>query len=131
MSLFGVRKNGVPTYLGAMVVTTLQTVSHSTIGGNLVVVGDVTGGANLTAAAGGFVAFSGRTIMGSASDGKVSFQNNAASTYADILVKDVDFRQPASTFAQVATMTNGPRAANPVAWVEVMVAGSTGRMPVW
>lgn len=43
----------------------------------------------------------------------------------------VNFTPAASTFAQTATITNGPRAANPVAWVEVKVAGSTGRIPVW
>ena len=48
-----------------------------------------------------------------------------------VLLGSVDFRQTASTFAQTATITNGPRAANPVAWVEVKVAGSTGRVPVW
>lgn len=48
-----------------------------------------------------------------------------------VLLGAVDFRQTASTFAQTATITNGPRAANPVAWVEVKVLGSTGRVPVW
>lgn len=45
----------------------------------------------------------------------------------------LDFGQTVSTFAQTATMTNGPRAANPVTWVEVSYNGgaSTGRMPIW
>lgn len=47
--------------------------------------------------------------------------------------KRLDFGQTASTFAQTATLTNGPRAANPVAWVEVSynAGGSTGRIPIW
>lgn len=48
-----------------------------------------------------------------------------------VLLGAVDFRQVASTFAQAATILNGPRAANPVAWVEVRVSGTTGRIPVW
>lgn len=45
----------------------------------------------------------------------------------------LDFGQTASTFAQTATLTNGPRAANPVTWVEVSFngGGSTGRIPIW
>lgn len=47
--------------------------------------------------------------------------------------KRLDFGQTASTFAQTATITNGPRAANPVAWVEVSynAGASTGRIPIW
>ena len=48
-----------------------------------------------------------------------------------VLLGSIDIRQTASTFAQTATITNGPRAANPVAWIEVKVSGSTGRIPVW
>jgi hypothetical protein len=48
-----------------------------------------------------------------------------------VLLGAVDFRQSNSTFAQTATITNGPRAANPVTWVEVKVGGSSGRIPVW
>lgn len=45
----------------------------------------------------------------------------------------LDFGQTASTFGSIATITNGPRAANPVAWVEVSynAGGSTGRIPIW
>jgi hypothetical protein len=44
-----------------------------------------------------------------------------------------EFSQAASTFAQTATITNGPRAANPVTWLEVSYANgaSTGRIPIW
>jgi hypothetical protein len=45
------------------------------------------------------------------------------------------YAQVLSTFAQAATITNGPRAANPVTWVEVQYgtagAESTGRIPIW
>jgi hypothetical protein len=40
-----------------------------------------------------------------------------------VLLGSIDFRQAASTFAQTATITNGPRAANPQAWLEVKRGG--------
>jgi hypothetical protein len=44
-----------------------------------------------------------------------------------------EFSQAASTFAQTATITNGPRAANPVHWLEVTFnnGASSGRIPIW
>ena len=44
-----------------------------------------------------------------------------------------EFSQTASTFAQTATITNGPRAANPVTWLEVTFnnGASSGRIPIW
>lgn len=72
------------------------------------------------------------TFIGRSAANTVSFQDTVATTNAStVLLGSVDFRQVASTFAQTATITNGPRAANPVAWVEVRVGGSTGRVPVW
>jgi len=57
---------------------------------------------------------------------------SSALTIRDIHVgRFVNFQPAASTFAQTATITNGPRAANPIAWVEVQVNGSSGRIPVW
>ena len=49
------------------------------------------------------------------------------------LIGQVDFPGTASTFAQTATITNGPRAANPVNWVKVKYnsGASSGRMPIW
>ena len=48
------------------------------------------------------------------------------------VIGKLDFTVAASTFAQTATMTNGPRAANPVNWVEVSYnGGTTGRIPIW
>lgn len=125
--------NGVPTYNGAM-----NVVGNQTITGTQTVTGNIAGGAGLTLSAGDvvlpasrFISWSGRSAISSTVDGSVEFINNSGSTYANVLVQDVDFRQPGSTFGSIATMTNGPRAANPVAWVEVKVAGSTGRVPVW
>jgi hypothetical protein len=60
----------------------------------------------------------------------VKFFDNSTNG-STVLLGSVDFRQTASTFAQTATMTNAPRAANPIAWVEVKVSGSTGRMAIW
>lgn len=56
---------------------------------------------------------------------------NGSTAASTVLLGAIDFRQTASTFAQAATILNGPRAANPVAWVEVRVSGTTGRIPVW
>lgn len=48
------------------------------------------------------------------------------------VIGKLDFTVAASTFAQTATITNGPRAANPVNWVEVSYnGGTTGRIPIW
>ena len=45
----------------------------------------------------------------------------------------LEFSAAASTFSQSATITNGPRAANPVSWHEVTYnnGASTGRIAIW
>jgi len=126
MSLFGVRVNGVPKYTGGA--ASFNGVTFQTNG-------NVTGWLDLigqnVATGGIYPNGNGLTFIQSTADGSISFYDHALSTFATAQLKSVNFVIPASTFAQTATITNGPRAANPVAWVEVFVAGSSGRVPVW
>ncbi len=73
----------------------------------------------------------------------ISWRNSTNTANLTIFVNDTNHLQVnptiyfanstvVSTFAQAATLLNGPRAANPVTWVKVGYStGSTGRMPVW
>lgn len=56
-----------------------------------------------------------------------------STTAGTIRAGTFEFSAAASTFAQTATITNGPRAANPVSWVRVTFnnGGSSGRVPIW
>jgi hypothetical protein len=58
---------------------------------------------------------------------------DGSTTAGDLRVGRIEFAPAASTFAQTATITNGPRAANPVNWAEVTYnnGASTGRIPIW
>lgn len=120
MSFFGVRVNGNPTWAGTVTMT-----------GKLNVTGQVTAGGNVVSSGVYLLSGGARSYVESGADGSVDIKKNDGSTYATLQALTIDYRQAASTFASIATMTNGPRAANPVAWLEVQVNGSSGRIPVW
>ena len=72
------------------------------------------------------------TILAKESAGIVGIRTaNLSTAHGDLQLNLVDFRVAASTFGQSATITNGPAASNPTAWVEIKVNGSTKRIPAW
>lgn len=111
---------------GQWLVPTLQVQGGSTFGGGVTV-----SSGNMAVGSAGAIGWLSAGIMTSPGDSTIAMQNFAQSTYASLQALEVDFRQAASTFAQTATITNGPRAANPIAWVQVRVNGTTGRMAIW
>lgn len=126
MSQFGVRVNGVPKWIGGTV--SLNGVSIDT--SKNITGWQVLSGQNV-ASGGIYPNGNGLSFIQSTADGSISFYDHTLSTFATAQLKSVNFVIPASTFASIATITNGPRAANPISWVEVFVAGSSGRVPVW
>jgi hypothetical protein len=152
MGLFGVRVNGAARILltngtatqpslsfGAEPTLGLQRTSAETLAitdngtrlfGFLTTALNLRGAADLVWTNGDAISGTGDTFLHREAANTVKFFDGST-TASTVLVGSVDFRQANSTFAATATMTNGPRAANPIAWLEVKVSGSTGRIPVW
>ena len=137
MSLFGVRVNGAPVLPrlllqdGTAAAPALAFVSEPSNG-------MYRPGATRTgfANSGGLQAQVNGDFLDAAITGAGGIRmGSSQNTLAVMLNGDatLSFSAAASTFAATATMTNGPRAANPVHWVEVKYAGgaSTGRIPIW
>lgn len=116
-----VRKNGQLSLSGAV-----------TVGGNFTAGGSIIGQGAIQVQQGFALSWNGRTQLQSTADGFVKALESNGSSAATVIAKAFAFTPAASTFAQTATITNGPRAANPVAWARVLYnETSSGRIPIW